>query len=194
MLFFVIDKRYFTRENIIMYTRREFLQNAVIAASGMALCGCAKQTVFDTDQRACLIALAEQIIPADDKFGGATDAGVINYMETFAGKYYPEIIPYYAEQLAMLQKACVAVHSKKFQELAFDEQTAFMKKMEVGKVPSAEWNAAAQRSFFNEILTRSMQGFYGSPRHGGNKNYMSYKMLGLDMPVVVGQNRYGRRS
>ena len=41
---------------------------------------------------------------------------------------------------------------------------------------------------------RTMQVFYGAPRHGGNKNFMSYKMLGLDMPVVTGQNRYGRIS
>ena len=35
-----------------------------------------------------------------------------------------------------------------------------------------------------------MQGFYGSPRHGGNRNYVSYKMLGLEYPRVIGQNRY----
>ena len=36
-----------------------------------------------------------------------------------------------------------------------------------------------------------MQGFYGSPRHGGNKDYASYRMLGLDYPNIIGQNRYG---
>jgi len=35
-----------------------------------------------------------------------------------------------------------------------------------------------------------MQGFYGSPRHGGNKNNVSYKMMRLDYPVIIGQNRY----
>jgi hypothetical protein len=35
-----------------------------------------------------------------------------------------------------------------------------------------------------------MQGFYGSPRHGGNSNYVSYKMMKLDYPHVMGQNRY----
>jgi len=37
-----------------------------------------------------------------------------------------------------------------------------------------------------------MQGYYGSPRHGGNKDNMSYKMLKLDYPVVIGQNRYNK--
>jgi len=35
-----------------------------------------------------------------------------------------------------------------------------------------------------------MQGFYGSPRHGGNRNYASYKMMGLEYPRLIGQNRY----
>jgi gluconate 2-dehydrogenase gamma chain len=35
-----------------------------------------------------------------------------------------------------------------------------------------------------------MQGFYGSPRHGGNRDYVSYKMMKLDYPHVIGQNRY----
>jgi gluconate 2-dehydrogenase gamma chain len=39
-----------------------------------------------------------------------------------------------------------------------------------------------------------MQGFYGSPRHGGNRNYVSYKMLGLEYPVVMGQNRYSKEN
>jgi gluconate 2-dehydrogenase gamma chain len=35
-----------------------------------------------------------------------------------------------------------------------------------------------------------MQGYYGSPIHGGNKDYMSFDMLGLDYPLNIGQNRY----
>jgi gluconate 2-dehydrogenase gamma chain len=34
-----------------------------------------------------------------------------------------------------------------------------------------------------------MQGYYGSPRHGGNKNFISYKMIGLDEPQIIGENR-----
>ena len=37
-----------------------------------------------------------------------------------------------------------------------------------------------------------MQSFYGSPRHGGNPDYASYPMLGLEYPHVDGQNRYGK--
>jgi gluconate 2-dehydrogenase gamma chain len=41
-------------------------------------------------------------------------------------------------------------------------------------------------------VDRTMQGFYGAPRHGGNKDYASFKMMKLDYPLLVGQNRYGK--
>ncbi len=34
-----------------------------------------------------------------------------------------------------------------------------------------------------------MQGFYGSPQHGGNRGYASFKMLNLEYPHGVIQKR-----
>ena len=62
--------------------------------------------------------------------------------------------------------------------------------MEAGLLDGQDWTEIAQKYFFEEIRVRSMQGFYGPPRHGGNKNYMSYKMCGLEMLHLLGQNRY----
>jgi len=175
-----------------MATRRKFIKNTVVISAGVALYGCGKGEqagIFTKSERDCLIAMAEQFIPRDE-FAGATDAGVINYIENWAGKYYPEILPLYKESLASMQKASQKLHSKDFQSLDFKTQTEFLKLMEAGKL--AGWGG--QKGFFDEILERTMQGFYGSPRHGGNKNNLSFKMLKLDMPLVIGQNRYGRVS
>jgi gluconate 2-dehydrogenase gamma chain len=62
--------------------------------------------------------------------------------------------------------------------------------MEAGELPAVHWGDLDQRRFFNLVLRHCMQGFYGAPRHGGNKNYMSYQMMGLDFPLVVGRNHY----
>jgi gluconate 2-dehydrogenase gamma chain len=35
-----------------------------------------------------------------------------------------------------------------------------------------------------------MQGFYGDPRHGGNRDRVSWKMLGVPYPPVRGRLRY----
>jgi gluconate 2-dehydrogenase gamma chain len=41
--------------------------------------------------------------------------------------------------------------------------------------------------FFQMLVTHVMQGFYGDPRHGGNRDGISYKMLGLAWPPVRGR-------
>jgi len=66
-----------------------------------------------------------------------------------------------------------------------------MQSMEKGEIKSDLWKVSP-KEFFNKLLDRTMQGFYGSPRHGGNKDYVSFKMMRLDYPALIGQNRYKR--
>jgi len=35
-----------------------------------------------------------------------------------------------------------------------------------------------------------MEGFYGSPRHGGNRDAVSWQMLGLAEPPPLGRAQY----
>ena len=65
-----------------------------------------------------------------------------------------------------------------------------MKSMEEGTAEGTIWQDVSSRDFFRLVRDHTMQGFYGSPRHGGNRDYVSYKMLGLDYPQIVGRNRY----
>ena len=46
--------------------------------------------------------------------------------------------------------------------------------MEKGELGAEDWDDVDQRSFFNLMLNHTMQAFYGSPRHGGNCDYVSY--------------------
>ena len=56
-------------------------------------------------------------------------------------------------------------------------------KMEAGKMEGPPWEEGFDGQFFNLLRDHSMQAFYGSPRHGGNKNNISYKMLQIDSPA-----------
>jgi gluconate 2-dehydrogenase gamma chain len=46
------------------------------------------------------------------------------------------------------------------------------------------------RTFFDLVRGHTMQGYYGSPRHGGNRGAVSWRMLGLDEPPVRGRAQY----
>lgn len=172
------------------FCRRDFLKDVALGTAALFLWGCSsRQSPFTESERECVVALAEQIVPRDE-FPGATDVGVINYIENWISIYYPERAEFYKRGIAALQSHCSAKYSKPFQQLDFDTQESILKDMERGRLDKSHWIEISQTEFFGEILDRSMQGFYGNPRHGGNKDFASYAMMKLDSPLVIGRNQY----
>ncbi len=190
------------------FSRRRFIQVAALVSGSVLLFPrCTNVSSksawrFFTEKEASLVdAITEQIIPTDE-WPGAKDAGVINYIDKQLLGPYIRHQGKYRSGLAAVQASCNQLYGKKFEALSWDDQTGFLKKMEAGKLADLEtgdkanspenkiWKEISDKTFFGLIRDHSMQGFYGSPRHGGNKNYVSYKMIGLDYPFIIGQNRY----
>ena len=46
------------------------------------------------------------------------------------------------------------------------------------------------RRFFSTVIAHTMQGYYGDPRHGGNRDAVSWRMLGVPVIPIRGRNRY----
>ena len=136
-----------------------------------------------------LIAICEQIIPRDDT-PGATDAGVIFYIDRQLSGPLARHQQKYRLGLDAVRKTCVQVYQLSFEELAFEQQTDALRQIEAGRVPPEHWGDLSPQAFFGLVLDHTRQGFYGSPRHGGNRDYVSYRMLGLAYPNLIGQNRY----
>ena len=175
-------------------SRRDFIKKmGLLYGSILLYPSCSRNMtsykVFTDDEADCLIALCEQFIPAD-RDAGATDAEVIRFIDKQTHLRFPNDLPTYQKGVVALQASCKEQYGLLFEKLDPSTQIETMKKMEQGKLPALHWEQISQQSFFNLVLSRTMQGFYGSPRHGGNKNYVSYRMLKLDYPLLVGQNRY----
>jgi len=177
------------------YNRRDFIKTiGLLYGSIMLYPSCSPQKVttyrvFTNEEAECLIALCEQIIPADQD-AGATEAGVIRYIDRQTCLRFPKDLPIYQKGIAALQATCEERYGMPFEKLGHSAQIDTMKELEQGKLAAEHWEEVGQQSFFNLVLNRTMQGFYGSPRHGGNMNYVSYRMLKLDYPLLIGQNRY----
>lgn len=174
--------------------RRDFIKAAGLAFGSVLLFpACLKQRdafLFFTSQEArCIMPVCEQIIPKDE-FPGATDAGVIHYIERqLSGVFHCDQLTY-REGIRSLQAQCTANHRAAFESLSADNQIRILEAMESDKMSETEWTDGKPSAFFNLVLALSMQGFYGSPIHGGNKDYLSFEMLRIDYPLVIGQNCY----
>ncbi len=176
------------------FTRRRFVRLAAIGTGSICLipaCSGTESTWrFFTDAEASLIdAIAEQIIPSDEWPGGR-ESGVTNFIDKQLVGPYQRFRSVYRKGIAALQESSNSLYLKKFEELAWKEQTALLETMEAGRMKGEIWSRGFDKTFFNLIRDHSMQAYYGSPIHGGNRNKISYKMIGLDYPLIVGQNRY----
>jgi gluconate 2-dehydrogenase gamma chain len=176
-------------------SRRDFLKKSLLAFGGvMMLPSCLKNYTpfmfFTADEALLLSEICEQIIPADENGPGATQAGVIYYIDKQLHDVFIADQPIYHNGLKAINETCTRLNSVRFEDLSWDQQNTFLKRMEQNDLPGEYWQANPPAAFFNTMIRHTMQGFYGSPRHGGNKDYISYRMIGLEYPYVVGRNLY----
>jgi gluconate 2-dehydrogenase gamma chain len=174
--------------------RRSFIKSAGLAFGSVLLFpSCLKHgslyRFFTPEEALCVIALCEQIIPKDQS-PGATDAGVIIYIDRQLSGVFHYDQETYRNGIKSLQNYCRIKSGKNFESLIAIEQVKIMKLMESNQIGEKDWSLGKASDFFNLVLTHTMQGFYGSPIHGGNKDFMSFEMLRIDYPLVIGQNRY----
>jgi gluconate 2-dehydrogenase gamma chain len=127
--------------------------------------------VFDPHQRETIEAAADRIIPAD-RDPGARQAGVANYIENALGTYEAEHAPPYIAGVQELDRlARERFTSERFVSLRAEQQDEILAHLEKEGSP-----------FFALLLEHTMQGFYGDPRHGGNRDRVSWKMIGFPGP------------
>lgn len=179
--------------------RRAFLRTGMAGFGSILLMpSCFRQDsswLFFTEAEAsCVMALCEQIIPADEHGGGATEAGVIRYIDRqlVAVFDYDQVV--YQQGISALQAACLEIHGGRFESLEPPVQHDICSQLEQNELAGGDWEDLEQSRFFRLLISHCMQGFYGAPRHGGNRNYMSYQMMGLDYPLLVGRNHYRQLS
>ena len=163
--------------------RRVFLQTGVSAAAGITL-ACTSAPArgpwrfFTTDQAQTVDAICEQLIPADQD-PGAKQAGVVNYIDLQLSKRFKKHRRAYQEGIEAVDAASRSKFTKRFVALTSEQQVEILNGVE-----------ESSGAFFDLIVAHARQGFYGDPRHGGNRNRVSWKMVGLPFPPVRGREHY----
>jgi gluconate 2-dehydrogenase gamma chain len=160
--------------------RRRFLGSAAAVAAG-AVVGCGRANsswrFFSEEEGETLAALCERIIPADGD-AGAGWAGTAHFIDRQMGLRHRRHQQVYRQGLAALNLAAGRRFERPFAGLAADEQSALLAAFE-----------KTEAAFFNLVVTHTMQGFYGNPRHGGNRDAVSWRMLGIPEPPVRGRRK-----
>lgn len=163
---------------------------AAASGSGVACGGPGSPWRFLTvDEGRTLAAACDQIIPPDEDPGAAW-AGVVNYVDLQLCGPLKHLRNSYRWGIAAIDRSSQVLWHASFAELSSARQIELLTKMEMGQAPADAWTQISSTEFFGLLVDQTMQGFYGDPRHGGNRERVSWKMLGVPYPQIRGRLHY----
>jgi len=170
----------------IRLTRRQFtLAGALTSAAAIVGCRGSRtgdwEYLSDSHARA-LSAICDQIIPADD-FPSASQAGVVTYIDTQLARHYRRHRVSYRDGLDNIDSIAHRLFNASFADATPPQQLQVVFDLE-----------KQHAEFFSLVREHTMEGYYGSPRHGGNRDAVSWRMLGLDEPPLRGRAQYDLRK
>ncbi len=159
-----------------------------------------KPTYFTAPEWAFVQAACARLIPNDANGPGALELGVPQFIDRQMGTPYGDAANWfmqgpffegapefgYQSQLTPKQQYrlgikaidawCAKNLGRTFAALKPEQQDDVLKKVEAGTIKSDE---APLKTFFSGFLLKNvMEGFFGDPMYGGNKNMAAWKLIG----------------
>ncbi len=141
--------------------------------------------ILTPDEAAIMDVLADCIIPPGD-YAGGREAGVTRFIDRQLGGYLHRDKAMYKTCLTALNNGSRVGHGQMFIRLDEEAQIRYLTDIEAGEYNnrSEEWGDYTPSSFFNTMRDHCMMAYYGHPKHGGNREWVSYQMLGLSVEQV----------
>ena len=135
--------------------------------------------ILTVKQAEVLRAAMNRIIPPDD-FPGGWDAGAGDYlMRQLDGGDLAHFSEFYKNGLDALEDEARAAAGTDFAQMDAPAQDALLTRIEADDV-TADWPVEPS-IFFRRLVEHTMEGFYGDPGNGGNREEVSWKMIGFEV-------------
>ena len=166
-------------------SRRSFLKTSGTAAGGswiglslttlLAACERASEAlsggepfaVLGPEEAADFEAITARIIPSDDT-PGATEAGVVYFLDNVLGGVRAEFLAPMREGLGELRAAALASFgTQSFSTLRPEQQDELLTEIQ-------------DSSFFATVRYLTLAGMFSLPEHGGNRDQVGWQLLGFE--------------
>ncbi len=167
-------------------SRREMLKRVVVAGAVASLpAGRAGGAVVQTPassfetltvgEAATLEAVVARLIPADERGPGALEAGAATYIDRGLAGPLAASRGVYRDGLAALDTYAQSSQGARFAALDPAARDALLRDVEADAAPGFGPGAAG---FFNLVLTHTIEGTFSDPAHGGNVDFVGWRLLG----------------
>jgi gluconate 2-dehydrogenase gamma chain len=189
-------------------TRRTFVQTAgaLVVSAALPSFSVAQRSdgrtayrFFSAAEASFVEAAVERLIPSEPDWPGAGAAGVPNYIDLqlagpygagdrlFLGGPIKPGLPGQGYQLGLTPAALyrTSLHAigeqlsrqgLDFASAAAAEQDAFLSELEAGRLDLGGFSSAI---FFETLLANTIEGYFADPAYGGNRDMVSWRMIGF---------------
>ena len=163
-------------------TRRQFVAAGALGSAAVAI-GCSARSqgdweFFSEEQARTLTTICDQIIPADE-FPSASQAGVLTFIDRQLRRHFRRYRNAYRDGLERADELSRRRFGHELAALAPSQQFEIVSAIE-----------QQDRAFFELVRSHTLDGYYGPPRHGGNRDAVSWRMLGVAVPPLRGRAQY----
>lgn len=141
---------------------------------------------FNEEEARTIEAVTGRIIPGDASNPGAKEAGTVVYIDRALAGFYHHLQTFYREGIADLDRTTRSRFGRAFLDLNEGEQDEFLRTLD-GKFEHQSVLEGALRDdqpnrltqFFAVVYEHTIQGTFGDPLYGGNRNAIGWKMVGF---------------
>ena len=129
-------------------------------------------TAYEADM---LEAICARIIPTDANGPGAREARAAHYIDRALGGALSGSKQAYTAGLAAFDAYCRSSRRAPFTELPARDQDSVLIDVETGAATGFVGSSAV---FFAMVRTHTLQGTFGDPYYGGNRNFVGWDLIG----------------
>lgn len=161
-------------------------------------------TYFTDSQARTVEAVCDRIIPTDETSAGATEAGVVYYIDRAITGFSTQLQPVYRIGIDVLDRWCRHSYGSDFVDLDCVAKDAVVRQWLGPEIPESDdtdqsddaglaapledfgmiegWtvdSASVLRRLFAVIREHTVEGFFCDPAYGGNRNGVGWRLVGF---------------
>lgn len=163
-------------------TRRTVLATATfVPLAALTAAAQVPATALSAAELKTLEAFIDRLCPQDENGPGAVEMGAATYIDrALAGALAAEKNAF-AEGLASVEAFARSAHNAAFTDLAPEQRDELLTAMDTGTAAGSP-NA---RNFFNRVRRLTLEGMFGDPYYGGNKNFGGWDLIRYPGPRLA---------
>ena len=153
-------------------SRRSVIASAALVPVA-ALTSPAQQGALTPAQLRTLEAFIDRLIPRDENGPGAVDAGAQNYIDRQLAGYLSSEKDTFITGLEAVDAYARRTQGAPLAELSAEKRDAVLTAIDT----NAAERLPTGRAFFNRARRLTLEGMFGDPYYGGNKNFAGWDLI-----------------